>query len=200
MFKMKENETIISMYTRFTNITNGLKALGRTYSNLDNVQKILRSLPMSWDTKVTAIQETNTIVSVDELIGSLMTYEIKMKTQESLEEKPKKNMAFKSSSSSPKQNESSNEEEDNETNESVALLTRKFKKFLEGKARRRGFPNKGNFGKVDNGKCFNCNRPGHRIADCPLLQRKNSRHIENRQQPKHNAMKAITWDEILEDF
>ena len=30
-FSMKDNETIVEMITRFTNIVNGLEALGKTY-------------------------------------------------------------------------------------------------------------------------------------------------------------------------
>ena len=32
LFKMKKDETITKMYTRFTNIINGLNSLGETYS------------------------------------------------------------------------------------------------------------------------------------------------------------------------
>ena len=39
LFKMDPNETISIMFTRFTDITNGLKSLGRIYSNTDLVQK-----------------------------------------------------------------------------------------------------------------------------------------------------------------
>ena len=68
------------MFTRFTDITNGLKSLGRIYSNADLVQKILRSLPDKWDPKVTAIQETKDLskLSLDELMGSLITHELTM--------------------------------------------------------------------------------------------------------------------------
>ncbi|WJZ87313.1 hypothetical protein VitviT2T_006704 [Vitis vinifera] len=55
LFFMKDNETIVKMITRFTNIVNGLKALGKTYKESENVMKILRSLPSKWHTKVTAI-------------------------------------------------------------------------------------------------------------------------------------------------
>ena len=48
-------ETIVEMITRFTNIVNGLKALGKTYKESKKVMKILRSLPSKWHTKVTAI-------------------------------------------------------------------------------------------------------------------------------------------------
>ena len=45
LFKMEPNETISEMFTRFIDIINGLKNIGRTYSNRDLVEKILRSLP-----------------------------------------------------------------------------------------------------------------------------------------------------------
>ena len=72
LFKMNPNETISVMFTRFTNITNGLKSLGRIYSNADLVLKILRSLPDKWDPKVTTIQEANDLskLPLDELMGS----------------------------------------------------------------------------------------------------------------------------------
>ena len=44
LFKMDPNEIISIMFTRFTDITNDLKSLGRIYSSVDLVQKILRSL------------------------------------------------------------------------------------------------------------------------------------------------------------
>ena len=57
LFKMLQNESITSMFTRMTSITNSLHALGRTYTNADIVSKILRSLPKAWEAKVTAIRE-----------------------------------------------------------------------------------------------------------------------------------------------
>ena len=68
------------MFSRFIDIINDLKSLGRVYSNADLVQKILRSLPNKWDPKVTAIQEAkdlNTLL-LDELLGSLITHELTM--------------------------------------------------------------------------------------------------------------------------
>ena len=46
-FRMKPSETIGNMYTRFTDAINGLKALGKSFSNFELVNKILRSLPKS---------------------------------------------------------------------------------------------------------------------------------------------------------
>ena len=75
LFSMKENEAIVEMITRFIDIVNGLKVLGKTYKESKKVIKILRSLPSMWHTKVTTIQEVKdlTKLPMEELIGSLMT-------------------------------------------------------------------------------------------------------------------------------
>ena len=52
LFFMEDNETIVEMITRFTDIINGLEVLGKTYMESKKVMKILRSLPSKWDAKV----------------------------------------------------------------------------------------------------------------------------------------------------
>ena len=47
LFKIDANEYIGDMFTRFTNILNALKNLGKVYSTPENIRKILRSLPKS---------------------------------------------------------------------------------------------------------------------------------------------------------
>ena len=78
VFKMAESETINQMYSRFTNIINSLKALGKTYTQLELIQKILISLPATQIHKVSAIEESKDLdkYELEELIGSLMTHEI----------------------------------------------------------------------------------------------------------------------------
>ena len=80
MFQMKQNETIISIFTCFIDITNCSKNLDRMYINSDNVKKILRSLPRIWETKVTAIQEAKDLntMPLEELLGSLIIHELMM--------------------------------------------------------------------------------------------------------------------------
>ena len=119
---MEANETISQMFTRFTDIINGLKSLGKIYTNVEMVRKILRCLPRSWSPKVTAIEEAKdlTKMSLDELLGSLMTHEITMKSNEEIDEsKKKREIAFKTSSSHTNEDITNDEESDEE----MALLT-----------------------------------------------------------------------------
>ena len=47
LFQIKPSKIIGDMYTRFTNIVNGLKGLGKSFSDFKLINKILRSLPKS---------------------------------------------------------------------------------------------------------------------------------------------------------
>ena len=132
LFFMKDNETIVEMISRFTDIVNGLKALGKTYKESEKVMKILRSLPSKLHTKVTTIQEAKylTNLPLEELIGPLMTYEINLvKKQQEGEEKKKKSIALKVTT---KEEEEMEEKKQSEEDEDLALITRKFNKFMRG--------------------------------------------------------------------
>ncbi|GAV60363.1 UBN2 domain-containing protein, partial [Cephalotus follicularis] len=76
----------------FTNIINALQALDKTYSNSEIVRKILRCLPKSWIPKVLAIEEAKNlnILPLEDLLGSLMTYELSIQKKDDDEEKEKK--------------------------------------------------------------------------------------------------------------
>ena len=100
VFHMKNNESISKMYDRLTLITNDLKSLGKTYIEYELIKKILRPLTLVWHTKTIVIEESRNLSSttVDELIGSLMTYELKLKkTKEP--ELSKKTLTLKAGSS-----------------------------------------------------------------------------------------------------
>ena len=86
-FHMKHNESISEMYAKLTLITNGLKSLGKNYSEYELVRKIFRSLTSVWHTKAIVIEESRNLSSttIDELIGSLMTYELNLKRKEESE-------------------------------------------------------------------------------------------------------------------
>ena len=61
LFCMKDGETISSMQMRFTHIVNKLQNLGKTISNQDYTNKILRCMTKEWQPKVTAIKESQNL-------------------------------------------------------------------------------------------------------------------------------------------
>ncbi|XP_070047102.1 uncharacterized protein [Nicotiana tomentosiformis] len=81
LFRMKDDESIQDMHTRFTSIINGLHSLGEIIPRNKLVRKILRVLPSSWESKVNAITEAKDLqkLTIDELIVNLKTYEMKKK-------------------------------------------------------------------------------------------------------------------------
>ena len=87
LFRMKSSETIGDMYTQFMDVVNGLEGLSKGFLDFELVNKILRSLLKSWDPKFIVIQEAKDLNNfpLEELIGSLMTYEITCKAHEELE-------------------------------------------------------------------------------------------------------------------
>ncbi|KAL6313650.1 hypothetical protein AAG906_010068 [Vitis piasezkii] len=161
----------VRLRQRFTDIINGLEALGKTYKESKKVMKILRSLPSKWHTKVTAIQEAKDLTKLlmEELIGSLMTYEINLtkKLQEG-EDKKKKSIALKATT---KEEEDVEEEKPSDEDDDLALITRKFNKYMRYL------------------KCFKYKKPGHIKYDCPLY--KKSSEEENEKEVANMCFMAI---------
>ena len=140
---------------------------------------------------MTAIQEAKDLntLSLEELLGSLMTHELMIQQKSEEESKMKRTIALKAISENEEEESGSEEgESDNE----VALHTRKFKRFL----RRRGPPPKGKSlfkrnqlkGKEKEEKkevaevCYNCKKPGHFKFECP----------SSRREPKKNKAYVAT--------
>ena len=59
-FKIKNDEIISNMYSTLTILINGLKSLGKSYTEYEIVRKILRSLTSIWHTKATASKNQRT--------------------------------------------------------------------------------------------------------------------------------------------
>ncbi|XP_070020634.1 uncharacterized protein [Nicotiana sylvestris] len=77
--RMKDDESIQDMHTRFTSIINELYSLGKIIPRSKLVRKILNVLPSSWESKVNAITEAKDLqaLTIDELVGNMKTYEMK---------------------------------------------------------------------------------------------------------------------------
>ncbi|KAH0741142.1 hypothetical protein KY290_034185 [Solanum tuberosum] len=106
---------------RFTAIINEIYSLGEIIPNGKTVRNFLSVLPESWESKVEAITEARDLdkLAMDELIGNLMTYELKKKQENEIGgKKKKKNMVLKGTT--PKDFE----------DENIALMTKRSSEIL----------------------------------------------------------------------
>ena len=127
VFKMDESEKIIQMYSRFTNIINSLKVLGKIYTQPELIRKILRSLLASWIHKVFAIEESKDLdkYELKELIGSLMTHEIHIQNLQGKNDFRKKDLALKATKEEQdKEESSSSSSEDLKEEDELTMLSK----------------------------------------------------------------------------
>src|ERR1044072_1280658 len=113
--RMTEYESICDFYMRVRDLANTSFNLGEQIPEEKLVRKILRSLPKKFSMKVTATEEAQdiSIMKVDELIGSLQTFEMAMNDRTEDEEDQNKKDTGESHS------------------EAIACLGRKLNKALE---------------------------------------------------------------------
>ena len=81
--KMSEDESFNSFYGKLNEVVFGKFNLGEKTEDSSSVRKILWSLPKSFHAKVIAIEESKDLdeIKVQELIGSLQTYELSLPSQ-----------------------------------------------------------------------------------------------------------------------
>ncbi|XP_071723927.1 uncharacterized protein [Rutidosis leptorrhynchoides] len=194
-FRMKPGESITDMFSRFTDIVNGLENQGQPISDPMKVNKLLRGLSKDWNHIKTLIRETQRIMplSIDELIGTLQSYEVeRINEDENL--KGKKSIALKSNDDSD-----DTDSEDDMDDEELALMIRRFRK-LNRKGRRFN-SKKQSFQRqqtksVDDEEpnkdvvCFECKKKGHIKPNCPLLKKKRGKAEKFRK-----ALKEETWSD-----
>ncbi|KAL1193030.1 hypothetical protein V5N11_026080 [Cardamine amara subsp. amara] len=173
---MQPDSSIAEFCKELRDIVNESFALGKTYTEFDMVMKVLTSLPNKFAPKKTAMMESNDVskMQLEELIGSLQTYEMEIKMQDQnrgLAERAR-NLAFVSIK---------NKSDDG--NENVVMLTKKIGKYIKQldllkkdkppfQNTSRRFDKKENRGKDKRGiKCFECQGYEHLKADCANLQK-----------------------------
>jgi hypothetical protein len=76
---MKEDEDIAAYLLRINEIVNAIIGLGEEIEEYVIVQKILRSLPMRFNPKISALEERSDMdsISMDELHGIFTAYEMR---------------------------------------------------------------------------------------------------------------------------
>ncbi|MQM12706.1 hypothetical protein Taro_045626 [Colocasia esculenta] len=162
------------MYSRFTDITNGLAGLGKTYEIRDMVRKILSSLLASWTPKVTAIEEANDLkrMSLEKLIGSLMAHEINMERLGESSSRKKHSNALK-------------------VTEGRYFKKRKDFKKLEVKDVKKSKP-----------ICYECKKLGHIKAECPNLKKMKLKKKENSKKFRRYKKKAMVaaWNNESDSY
>ena len=184
--KMSEDESFNSFYSKLNEVVVGKFNLREKTEDSKIVRKILRSLLESFRVKVTTIEESKDLddIKVQELIGSLQTYELSLPNQ-----RKSKSLALKTITERADARDSS---DDDVVERDVTYLAKNFRKFLK-------FKNSGKFGdkgkfmsfrkekkdfKKKEGKesqsnqgitCFECNGHGHFKKECPKYLRSNGK-------------------------
>lgn len=187
-FNMFKDEDINTCFGRFMTIVNDLKSLGKSFTDEDLVRKILRSLTGEWTPKVTAIYEAKdlSILSVEQLIGSLMTHEMLVGSKS--EKVPAKGIALKGTV----------EDEDDEIGMMARRFERSFRnqkgKFIKGKFNNASNKKSNNFSATG---CFKCGEKGHLVKNCPQWKDNQSKEADKMAYKK--AMVAAVWGDTDSD-
>ncbi|XP_012842439.1 PREDICTED: uncharacterized protein LOC105962672 [Erythranthe guttata] len=142
--KMEENETITDFHAKLCDISNESYALGEPYSESKLVRKAMRSLPERFAYRIAAIEEVRDVdtLKLDELMGKLLAQELNH--GENHREKPReKKIAFQAETSYATPQNSSTQEDEQTVEESLAILSKNFGKFLKKIGKRGNFPSTG---------------------------------------------------------
>jgi hypothetical protein len=162
--KMKEDENIAAYFLRVDETVNAIIGLGEEIKESVIVQKVLRSLPMRFDPKISTLEERSYLnsISMDELHGIFTTYEMETE-QKNPDIKEATFKASKKSKQKGKQKEEhSNNSDISEYDEEVANFVKRLNKGTDGRYR----------GKIPL-ICFNCDGIGHFSNKCPYKKKRN---------------------------
>ena len=180
-FTIPEEESIDNAFARFNTIITSLKALDENFSSKNFVRKFLRALHPKWRAKVTAIEESKNLstLQLDELIGNLKVYEVIIKNDSEMvkgRKESSKSIALKAKKDASDDECTTSESDDEE----FAMAVRDFKRFFKRRGRfvRQPHDDRKTFqrnkeeksGKGDR-KCYKCGDPNHLIGECPKMSR-----------------------------
>jgi len=171
-----EGETFGEFYSKMSNLRNQMVSLGKIVSDVNLIRKIIRSLLEHFGIKVTTIGESKDLeeMKIEELVGSLQTYELSLPSVKKL-----KTIAVKASKEKVEVSSGDNSEDEENF---VAMLAKIFgrlmknerfkKKFSEKmkKVPREAEPEEAEKKDPRGSRCFECSGFGYIRADCGNLK------------------------------
>jgi hypothetical protein len=192
--KMLEDETFGEFYSKMSNLRNQMVSLAKTVSDVKLICKILRSLPECFRIKVTTIEESKDLeeMKIEELVGSLQTYELSLPPIKKL-----KTIALKASKKKVKVSSGDDSEDEEKV---VAMLAKNFRRLMRNERFKKKFskkmkkvpredePEEAEKKDPRGPRCYECSGFGHIRADCGNLK-----------QGKGKAYNAILSDESEEE-
>ncbi|KAK0593731.1 hypothetical protein LWI29_003699 [Acer saccharum] len=133
---MGEDECFNDFEIKLMDIVNQSHQLGDPYSDRRVKQKIMRSLPDRFESKVTAIEENSGYMDMkpSEVIGRLLAYESRKAPSNTTPPKKSKGIALKASKDA--------KEAKHESDEDLALFVKRFNKVM-GFKKKKGFGSRG---------------------------------------------------------
>jgi hypothetical protein len=134
--KMLEDETFGEFYSKISDLRNQMVSLGKTVLDVKLIRKILRSLPERFRMKVTTIEESKDLeeIKIEELVGSLQTYELSLPPVKKL-----KTIALKASK---KKVEVSSGDDSEDEEKVVAMLAKNFRRLMRNERFKKKFSEK----------------------------------------------------------
>jgi uncharacterized coiled-coil protein SlyX len=155
---------------------NGIKGLGDEMKEHVVVQKVLRSLPMRFDSKISALEERVDLdtLTMDELHGILTAYEMRIEKDNPV----MKEATFKASKKTKKKNKQNPKSDcscndDSEEDEEMENFVRKLKR---GTDKYKGMLPL---------KCFNCGGIGHFSSKCPHKNKESDEEEDPKKKKKN---------------
>jgi len=168
-----EDETFGEFYPKMSDLRNSMVSLGKPVLDVKLIRKILRSLPERFRIKVTTIEESKDLeeMKVEELVGSLQTYELSLPSVKKV-----KTIALKASKKKVEVSSGDDSKDEEKvlkfwkTNEEWSIQEEVFRKKIK-KAPRESEPKEAEKKDPRCPRCFECSRFGHKRADCGNLKK-----------------------------
>jgi hypothetical protein len=208
-FALLPNEELKDNFSHLNNIVNELKDLRFDVPEFDISHKYLRALPPKYEAIVTMLVRSNLkTIPPSEVLGEVLTHDIFKQSHEELHgnlyEDKKKIIVFKAKTSNDDDHDGDSE---TSTDDDVALMVKKFKRFMKNKDNQSGSSRSGKsysknpFAKK---KCFECGKISHISTNCKNKDEDNSskkKKFEGKQKllKKYNKKKNgkacyVEWD------